>query len=136
MIVYLLSLLSGRKQNQKASRADKQSALLQQRQHELKQAALDAKKDGDLELARTYLRQAKGIDPLIEASKGGLPVDMNSIPVSPLAKMELNASSITGQTDDSFTLVSSADCLEEATGTDEQIYENLESQLMKQIKVR
>lgn len=124
----------GRKQNQKASRADKQSALLQQRQHELKQAALDAKKDGDLELARTYLRQAKGIDPLIEASKGGLPVDMNSIPVSPLAKMELNASSITGQTDDSFTLVSSADCLEEATGTDEQIYENLESQLMKQIK--
>ncbi|XP_076249320.1 lethal (2) giant discs 1 isoform X2 [Calliopsis andreniformis] len=124
----------GRKQNQKTSRADKQLTFLQQRQHELKQAALDAKKDGDIELARTYLRQAKGIDPLIEASKAGLPVDMNSIPLSPLAKMELNADNIAGQVDDSFTLISSQDCLEEATGTDEQIYENLESQLMKQIK--
>ncbi|XP_076665307.1 lethal (2) giant discs 1 isoform X3 [Andrena cerasifolii] len=124
----------GRKQNQKASRADKQMALLSQRQHELKQAALNAKKDGDLELARTYLRQAKGIDPLIEASMSGLPVDMNSIPLSPLAKMELDAGGISGQADDSFMLVSSVDCLEEATGMDEQIYENLDSQLLKQIK--
>lgn len=109
---------------------------MQQRQHELKQAALNAKKDGDIELARTYLRQAKGIDPLIEASKGGLPVDMNSIPLSPQAKKELNADSIIGLLNDSFTIINTEDCLEETNGTDEQIYENLESQLTKQIKVK
>lgn len=125
----------GKKQNQKTSRAEKQLALLQQRQHELKQAALNAKKEGDIELARSYLRQAKGMDPLIEASRGGLPVDMNSIPLSPAAKTELNADSIIGLLDDSFTVVDTEDCSEKVIGTDEEIYENLESQLMKQIKV-
>lgn len=125
----------GKKPNQKVtSRAEKQMILLQQRQRELKQAALAAKKDGDLELARDYLRQAKGIQPLIEASQGGLPVDMSSIPLSPLAKIELDAHGLTGQSDDTFTLVSGEDCVEDETGTAEQIYENLESQLVKQIK--
>ncbi|XP_054004051.1 coiled-coil and C2 domain-containing protein 1-like isoform X2 [Hylaeus anthracinus] len=124
----------GKKQYNKVSRAEKQQALLQQRQHELKQAALNAKKDGDLELARNYLRQAKGMDPLIEASTAGLPVDMNSIPLSPLAKIELNADGMGGQVDDNFTLVFSEDCSEEGTGTNEQIYGNLEAQLQKQIK--
>ncbi|XP_076388307.1 lethal (2) giant discs 1 isoform X4 [Megachile rotundata] len=123
----------GKKQSQKVTRADKQLALLQQRQHELKQAALNAKKDGDIELARTYLRQAKGMDPLIEASVAGLPVDMSSIPLSPRAKIELN-DSITSSGDDTFVILNNEDGLEEATATDEQIYENLESQLMKQIK--
>ena len=118
------------------SRAEKQALLLTQRQLELKQAALAAKKDGDLELARDYLRQAKGITPLIEASKCGLPVDMNSIPLSPNAKAQLNESSLVdAKSDDSFTLVSSVDCLEEASGTDQQIYENMEKQLIKQTKV-
>nr|XP_031838756.1 coiled-coil and C2 domain-containing protein 1-like isoform X2 [Nomia melanderi] len=125
---------TGKKQTQKMTRADKQLALLQQRQHELKQAALNAKKDGDLELARNYLRQAKGIDPLIEASKSGLPVDMNTIPISPSAKIELDADSSIGQIDDSFELVNREQCLEEATGTDDEIYKNLESQLIKQMK--
>ncbi|XP_043513359.1 coiled-coil and C2 domain-containing protein 1-like isoform X5 [Frieseomelitta varia] len=125
---------TGKKQNQKTSRAEKQLALLQHRQHELKQAALNAKKEGDIELARTFLRQAKGLDQLIEASKAGLPVDMNSIPLSPRAKTELNANSIIGLLDDSFTVIDTEDCSEKVTGTDEEIYENLESQLMKQIK--
>ncbi|XP_078052129.1 lethal (2) giant discs 1 isoform X2 [Augochlora pura] len=124
----------GKKSNQKITRADKQSALLQQRQRELKQAALDAKKEGDLELARNYLRQAKGIDPLIEASIAGLPVDMNTIPLSPLAKMELNSDSSIGQLDESFELVNSEHCREEARGTDDEIYENLDAQLVKQMK--
>ncbi|KOC69709.1 Coiled-coil and C2 domain-containing protein 1-like [Habropoda laboriosa] len=123
-----------KKQNQKISRVEKQRALLVQRQHELKQAALNAKKDGDIELARNYLRQAKGIDPLIEASQFGLPVDMSSIPLSPRVKNELSAASIAGLSDDSFTVVNTEDCLEEATGTDEEIYENLVLQLTKQIK--
>lgn len=113
------------------SRAEKQMVQLQQRQRELKQAALNAKKDGDLDLAREYLRQAKGIQPLIDASKTGLPVDMNSIPLSPLEKVELT----TSQKDEYFTLISNEDCIEESGNTDDQIYENLEAQLIKQIKV-
>lgn len=126
---------AGKKPNQKiTSRAEKQLLILQKRQRELKQAALSAKKDGDLDLARDYLRQAKGIQPLIEASLSGLPVDLNSIPLSPLAKMELEAHGLSPEADDNFTLISTEECVEEITGTDEQIYENLESQLIKQIK--
>ncbi|XP_014479037.1 PREDICTED: coiled-coil and C2 domain-containing protein 1-like isoform X2 [Dinoponera quadriceps] len=122
---------TGQKPNQRiTSRAEKQMIQLQLRQRELKQAALNAKKDGDLDLARDYLRQAKGIQPLIEASKAGLPVDMNSIPLSPRERVELSIS----QKDDNFTLVSADDLIEGPSGTDDQIYENLEGQLIKQIK--
>ncbi|KAL0113040.1 hypothetical protein PUN28_012340 [Cardiocondyla obscurior] len=121
---------TGQKPNQRiTSRAEKQMLQLQLRQRELKQAALNAKKDGNMDLARDYLRQAKGIEPLIEASKGGLPVDMTSIPLSPLEKVELS----TSEKDDNFVLVSSDD-LEGSNGTDDKIYENLETQLVKQIK--
>ena len=118
-----------------SSRADKQMMQIQQRQQEFKLAALKAKKEGDLELARDYLRQAKGLDPLIEASKSGLPVDMNSIPLSPEAKMQLTATGLDSKLDEGFDLISKEECSEEATGTDDQIYENLEAQLLKQIKV-
>ncbi|XP_011861691.1 PREDICTED: coiled-coil and C2 domain-containing protein 1-like isoform X2 [Vollenhovia emeryi] len=122
---------TGQKPNQRiTSRAEKQMLQLQLRQRELKQAALNAKNDGDIDLARDYLRQAKGIQPLIGASKAGLPVDMTSIPLSPLEKVELG----TSQKDENFVLVSSDDFLEGLTGTDEKIYENLELQLIKQIK--
>jgi len=127
-------LLLGQKSNQRiTSRAEKQMLQLQLRQRELKQAALNAKKDGDMDLARGYLRQAKGIQPLIEASKAGLPVDMTSIPLSPLEKVELS----TAQKDENFILISSKDIFfsEDLNGTDDTIYENLDTQLMKQIKV-
>ncbi|XP_018051287.1 PREDICTED: coiled-coil and C2 domain-containing protein 1-like isoform X2 [Atta colombica] len=121
---------SGQKSNQRiTSRAEKQMLQLQLRQRELKQAALNAKKDGDMDLARDYLRQAKGIQPLIEASKAGLPVDMTSIPLSPLEKVELS----TAQKDENFILISK-DFSEDLNGTDDTIYENLDTQLMKQIK--
>jgi len=130
----LYFFLLGQKSNQRiTSRAEKQMLQLQLRQRELKQAALNAKKDGDMDLARDYLRQAKGIQPLIEASKAGLPVDMSSIPLSPLEKVELN----TSQKDENFILVSSENCfdLEGLNETNDKIYENLETQLIKQIKV-
>jgi coiled-coil and C2 domain-containing protein 1 len=100
-------------------------------------AALRAKKDGDMDLARDYLRQAKGIDPLLDASSAGLPVDMNSIPLSPEAKLQLEEpeTDLLNTSDEGFTVISSMGCPEEATGTDQEIYENLEEQLKKQIKV-
>ena len=123
------------KKKKLTAHVDKQIEKLQQRQKELKIAALKAKKDGDLDLARDYLKQAKGIDPLIEASLSGLPVAMNSIPLSPQAKLQLDQNlDELNVSNDGFTLISPMDC-SEATGDDAQIYENLEAQLKKQIKV-
>ncbi|KAJ8669868.1 hypothetical protein QAD02_001127 [Eretmocerus hayati] len=124
------------KKKKLTSRVDKQIEVLQKRQQELKMAALKAKKEGDLDLARDYLRQAKGIDPLLTASLSGLPVDMTSIPLSPQAKLQLEDQDVEPgkTTDDGFTLISSMECSEEAVGTNSQIYENLEAQLKKQIK--
>ena len=62
---------------------EKELALLVKRQAEFKAAALKAKKSGQIEQAKEYLRQAKGFDSLIEASKGGLPVNFKTLPVLP-----------------------------------------------------
>ena len=62
-----------------ATRQDKQLALLLERQGMFKQAALEAKKSGELPLAKEYLRMAKGIDPLISANTCGVPVDMDTV---------------------------------------------------------
>ncbi len=62
-----------------ATRQDKQLAMLLERQSLFKQAALEAKKSNEIELAKEYLRMAKGIDPLISANKCGVPVDMDTV---------------------------------------------------------
>lgn len=72
------------------SHADKQVLILLAKQKQFKQAALNAKKQGELNEAKEFLRQAKGFDRLIEAARAGLPVDWSSIPVSPEAKSQLD----------------------------------------------
>lgn len=62
-----------------ATRQDKQLAVLLERQSMFKSAALEAKKSGELELAKEHLRMAKGMDSLISANKCGLPVDMDTV---------------------------------------------------------
>ena len=64
---------------------EKQLALLEKKQAMFKSAALEAKKAGQIEQAKEYLRAAKGFDKLIDASKGGLPVDITTLPVPPQA---------------------------------------------------
>lgn len=44
---------------------------------------MEAKKRGEIEQAKEYLRNAKGFDNLIEATKSGLPIDASSIPTPP-----------------------------------------------------
>lgn len=61
------------------SRVEKQLAFLTRRQTQFKQAALEAKKRGEIEQAKEYLRMSKGFDQLIEATRNGLPVDMNTV---------------------------------------------------------
>jgi len=50
-----------------------------QRQQEYRTAAVEAKRGGDLELAKNYLRLSKGLDAMISASRNGLPVNMQSV---------------------------------------------------------
>ena len=45
----------------------------------LQAAALEAKKKGEIEQAKEYLRNCKGLKSLIEASSGGLPVNMDTV---------------------------------------------------------
>ena len=61
------------------SRAEQQCEFLQERQKEFKVAALEAKQNGDMELAKKYLRMSKGFDPMILASQSGLPVDLTQV---------------------------------------------------------
>jgi coiled-coil and C2 domain-containing protein 1 len=61
------------------SRQEKQLSFLLARQKEFKEAALQAKRKGEMNQAKEYLRLAKGFDPLIEASNSGLPVDMETV---------------------------------------------------------
>ena len=63
--------------------AEKNVKMLTERQALFKQAALEAKKAGNMEEAKEYLRQFKGFDRLIESAKGGRPVDFNTLPVPP-----------------------------------------------------
>ncbi|KAJ8927680.1 hypothetical protein NQ314_019837, partial [Rhamnusium bicolor] len=76
--------------NHVTSHADKQVLILQAKQKQFKQAALNAKIQGEISQAKELLRQAKGFDKLIEAARSGLPVDWSSIPVSPEAKSHLD----------------------------------------------
>lgn len=62
---------------------EKQVKELEKRQNQFKSAALSAKKAGQIEQAKEYLRKAKGFDSLIDAAKSGLPVDFKTLPVAP-----------------------------------------------------
>ncbi|NXG40304.1 C2D1A protein, partial [Dromaius novaehollandiae] len=66
--------------------AQQQLAFLEGRKKQLMQAALRAKQKNDIEGAKLFLRQAKGLDPMIEASQSGLPVDIAKVPEAPVSK--------------------------------------------------
>lgn len=72
------------------SRSEKQLMILLAKQKEFKIAALKAKRNGETEQAKEYLRNAKRLDRLIDAASSGLPVDMTSLPISPTAKVQLD----------------------------------------------
>ncbi|XP_042223927.1 coiled-coil and C2 domain-containing protein 1-like [Homarus americanus] len=112
------------------SRVEKQLAFLTKRQTQFKQAALEAKKRGEIEQAKEYLRMCKGFDQLIEATRGGLPVDMNTVPVPPQEQIPH------GGTD--FELVSAEDCVIAPPNTSVDVtimYAKLEEDLVAQIKM-
>ncbi|KAM9251616.1 coiled-coil and C2 domain-containing protein 1A [Cariama cristata] len=68
------------------TKAQQQLVFLEGRRKQLMQAALRAKQKNDIEGAKLFLRQAKGLDPMIEASQSGLPVDITKVPEAPVNK--------------------------------------------------
>ncbi|KAJ6657690.1 hypothetical protein lerEdw1_002191 [Lerista edwardsae] len=67
---------AGKAASKVITRAQQQLTFLESRKKQLMQAALRAKQQNDIEGAKLFLRQAKGLDPMIEASQNGLPVDI------------------------------------------------------------
>ncbi|WKX91019.1 hypothetical protein Q1695_009676 [Nippostrongylus brasiliensis] len=65
------------------SRNETQLEFLLNRQAEFRQAAMQAKARGNLELAKKYLLESKGFDKMIAAAKAGLPVSIKSTPIPP-----------------------------------------------------
>ncbi|XP_059622761.1 coiled-coil and C2 domain-containing protein 1-like isoform X2 [Phlebotomus argentipes] len=102
---------------------DKQVAELQRRQKEFKDAAIAAKRSGELEQAKEYLKIFKGFDKLIDTAKGGFPVDMATLPIPPGQRAAL---------EDSFAFVSEQDCGDSEVG---DIFKRLEEQLQHQLSM-
>ncbi|CAG9784668.1 unnamed protein product [Diatraea saccharalis] len=115
-----------------SSRHEKQLALLLHRQKQFKEAAIKAKKAGDIEQAKEYLRAAKGFDTVIEAARGGLVVDLQSLPLPPRAKTQL---------ENTFDIVSAEDCGPSSDGPttitadDDDVLSRLHQQLTSQLKL-
>ncbi|XP_077117931.1 coiled-coil and C2 domain-containing protein 1A [Ranitomeya variabilis] len=67
-----------------SGKAQQQLQFLEGRKKQLLTAALRSKQHKDMEGAKMYLRQSKGLDPMIEAARGGLPVDITKVPPAPV----------------------------------------------------
>ncbi|XP_069623386.1 coiled-coil and C2 domain-containing protein 1A [Ranitomeya imitator] len=76
--------LSPPKSPKLSGKAQQQLQFLEGRKKQLLTAALRSKQHKDMEGAKMYLRQSKGLDPMIEAARGGLPVDITKVPPAPV----------------------------------------------------
>lgn len=63
---------------------------LLERQKEFKDAALTAKKSGEIEQAKQYLKIFKQFDGLLNAARGGLPVDLTTVLINILINNNTN----------------------------------------------
>ena len=77
--------------NAPKSRVERQLSLIEKRQTLFKEAALEAKRKGEIEQAKEFMRNYKGFDQLILAASSGLPIDMNTVRIfKPEKKLNLN----------------------------------------------
>lgn len=73
-------------------KAQQQLDFLLLRRQAFLRAALRSKQMKDMTGATQHLRHAKGLDPMIEAAKSGLPVDIRKIPVTPINEEDFSLS--------------------------------------------
>uniref|UniRef100_A0A8C5PK11 Coiled-coil and C2 domain-containing protein 1B n=1 Tax=Leptobrachium leishanense TaxID=445787 RepID=A0A8C5PK11_9ANUR len=76
--------VSPSKSPKQTGKAQQQLQFLEGRRKQLMAAALRSKQHGDMEGAKIFLRQAKGLDQMIDAAKNGLPVDISKVPSVPV----------------------------------------------------
>uniref|UniRef100_A0A3B4A2J0 C2 domain-containing protein n=1 Tax=Periophthalmus magnuspinnatus TaxID=409849 RepID=A0A3B4A2J0_9GOBI len=98
--------------------AAEQVQLLENRRKQFLKAALQAKQKNELDQAKTLLRKAKGLEPMIEAARGGRAVDISQIPSPP------------GDEEDDFIMVHHSDV--QISEKSEQIYAQLTKILQEQ----
>lgn len=113
------SRLSGNHSN--TTVMNKTITLLLERQKEFRAAAVEAKRNGDLETAKEYLKIFKGLENMLDVARGGLPVDLNTLPIPPSQRANL---------EDSFTIINDSDCSSDGLG---DISIRLEEQLQGQL---
>ncbi|XP_018109208.1 coiled-coil and C2 domain-containing protein 1A isoform X2 [Xenopus laevis] len=73
-----------------SGKAQQQLDFLEGRKKQLLAAALRSKQQRDLEGAKNFLRQSKGLEPMIEAARGGLPVDITKVPPAPINEADFS----------------------------------------------
>lgn len=137
---------------QKRAHASKELKVLEERQRLFKEAALQAKRDGNTNVALVYLRNAKGFDQMILAAQNGLPVDMKNVkyfklilvfnliffiqlPVPPQLKSNVSPSKQTVaqiKTEKTQSIVLEEEPL---IGDRETIYQRLMGDLKEQVKI-
>ena len=61
----------------------KQINFITNRYHDFKKAAIEAKKQGDKKKAVEFLKVMKGLEPMMENARKGLPIDIRKIPPPP-----------------------------------------------------
>lgn len=96
---------------------EKQKQFLLERQALFREAAKEALKNGaGKEQAMVYLRSSKGIQPMIEATENGLPVDLSTIPIPPQLQQD-------------FVILEAEECGEQLSADSEELYRTLEREL-------
>lgn len=98
--------------------AQQQLEFLEGRKKQYMKAALQAKQKKDLEQAKTFLRTAKGLEPMIEAARSGKTVDVSKVPSPP------------GDEDEDFILVHHSDV--QLSEKAEEVYTQLNKLLNEQ----
>ncbi|EDV23080.1 uncharacterized protein TRIADDRAFT_57985 [Trichoplax adhaerens] len=109
------------------TRNQQQLKFLLDRQHQFKAAALAAKKKGNIDTAKDYLRKAKGFDQMIEAAESGLPCDLSNLPPPPNLESDSNQTADKNQTVDGPISASDGDA--------NALYERLDAAIIKQMEV-
>ncbi|XP_026061887.1 coiled-coil and C2 domain-containing protein 1B isoform X3 [Carassius auratus] len=100
--------------------AQQQLEFLEGRKKQYMKAALQAKQKNDLEQAKTHLRAAKGLDPMIEAVRSGKMMDISKVPSPP------------GDEDEDFILVQHSDV--QISEKAEEVYTQLTKLLKEQFE--
>ncbi|XP_051983110.1 coiled-coil and C2 domain-containing protein 1A-like [Xyrauchen texanus] len=73
-------------------KAQQQLDFLTMRRQQFVKAALRSKEMKDMQGAAQHLRNAKGLDPMINAAKAGLPVDITKVPSAPVSEEDYRLS--------------------------------------------